>query len=103
MQLTVKERIMVLNILPAEGNFVTLKIIGDLKSALSFTEEELKSFEIKEDGGRVTWNQTAKQEAEISVGPKATSVIAEALEKMDRENKLTVDHLSIYEKFVDGG
>ena len=44
MKLTISERLMLLGVLPKEENFLSLKIIRDLKSALSFTEKETKKF-----------------------------------------------------------
>lgn len=102
MKLTVLERITTLNILPPEGNFLTLKIVRKLREALSFTEEELKTFEIVQEGHRITWNSTADTSGgtEIPIGEKATDLIVTALKKLDQEGKLTEQHVSLYEKFI---
>jgi len=104
MKLTTLERITVLGILPAEGSLVTQRILGKLKAALSFTEAELKELELKELEGRITWNPTKEPEGgtEIEIGEKATDVILTALKKLDKEEKLVAQHLSVCDKFKLG-
>lgn len=100
MELNILERFKILQILPQEGNFATLNIVRDLQTSLSPTEEEFKDFEIKQVGDQTSWNEKAIVFKEIKIGEKATDIIVEALEKLDKENKLTAQHISVYEKFV---
>jgi len=44
MELTILERIKLLEVLPPQGDLLTLKILRKLRETLSFSEEELKSF-----------------------------------------------------------
>lgn len=102
MRLTVLERINILGILPSEGNFVTLKIVRDLRGNLSFSEEEIKRLNIQQQDAQISWNSAAEdpEGAEVPIGEKATDVIVEALRKLDREAKLTEPLLSVWEKFL---
>lgn len=106
MKLTILERLMLLGLLPREGNVLTLKIVRDLKSVLSFSEEEIKEYELKSptDNPNVfTWKKEANTvTAEVKIGEVAHSIIVEALKKLNDEKKLTEAHISIYDKFVDG-
>lgn len=105
MKLTPYERLTTLAILPAESDFITLRIIRELKSKLSFSEEELKAlaFKVDEKEGKVTANWTAIDPVDVSIGEKATDIIVAALKKLDKEQKLTDQHYSLYEKFVEDG
>jgi hypothetical protein len=100
MNLTLLERIVLLNILPTESNFATLKIVNDLRNTLSFTEEEYKEYEIVQDGNKLTWNLKGNEEQEITIGEKATDIIVEALKKLDEGKKLTMQQYSVYNKFI---
>jgi len=100
MKLNILERFKLLQILPQEGNFMTLTIVRKLQETLSLTEAEYKEFEVKEDGVTTTWNEKGREEREIEIGEKATDIIVEALKKLNDENKLTGHHMSLYEKFV---
>jgi hypothetical protein len=68
MILSVEERVIILSLLPSEGSFATLKILSQLRMGLSFTEEELRKWEIVEvpAEGRITWRDDG--EAEIPIG-----------------------------------
>lgn len=101
MNLSVLERMLVLMILPKEGDFTTLKILTNLRMSLSFTEEEVKKWNIVSDpaSNMTKWDE-GSGEAEIVIGEKATDIIVDALKKLDREKKLTEEMMDIYERFV---
>lgn len=44
MELSIMERIKLLEVLPQQGDLLTLKILRKLRESLSFSEEELKTF-----------------------------------------------------------
>ena len=100
MKLNVFERLMLLSVLPQEGNFVTLKVLRILKSNLALSEKELKDFEVIQEGEQVKWNTKGNEEIEIEIGEKATDIVIEALKQLDKEKKLTEQYFSLYEKFV---
>lgn len=98
MRLGVGDRIVILSILPSEGDLATIRIVHDLRQALSFTEEEHKAFEIEVTDDGMKWE--GGEVKEIPIGPRAHVLIAEALEALDKEEKLTEDFLDIWDKFV---
>ena len=100
MKLNLLERFTILQILPAEGNFSTLKINRDLQESLAPTEKEFKDFEIVQEDERTRWNQKGMIEKEIEIGEKATDMIVKSLKKLDEDKKLTAQHISVFEKFV---
>lgn len=100
MLLEVRDRILLGNILPAEGDVRTMKTIQTLRNDLLFSEDEVKKFKIKTDDNRVTWDATVDSEVEIQVGELATEVIVAALKKLDESEKVTVELLPLYEKFI---
>lgn len=108
MKLTVGERVVLGNILPPQGNAATLRIIMDLGRQLSFTEEELEHYNIKNNtlpDGRttVTWNpELAKETKDIKIGKAARGIIVKQLKQLDSQNQLHITMLPIYEKFVEG-
>ena len=99
MKLTVLERILLSNILPVQGNFKTLKMLRILKEDLSFSDEENKGLNFQQDGGMLKWNETNK-EYEIVIGETMNEIIVGALKELDSSNKLTDQHVSLYEKFI---
>jgi len=47
MKLTIPERLVLVTILPAEGDYTTLKLVRKLRESLSFTEEEHKQLNFR--------------------------------------------------------
>lgn len=100
MKLTIKDRIMILGILPAQGSLIMMKIFRDLESKIGFNEEELKEYNIHNEGPLVKWNDTP-DEKEIEIGEAGRQIIVAQFSKLDKEEKLTRDHISTYEKFIE--
>ena len=102
MQLNVQERFALLSLLPTQGDFVTLRVVRELREALSFSDEEHKRLQFKwVDDGRVTWEASADEGEEFDFGWKQMQIINETLEKADTEKRLKMDELSVYEKFKE--
>ena len=100
MLLGIKERIVLQNVLPAEANYVTYKIIQDLRNELSFTEQEIKDHNIIANESGVSWDPASEKPKEINIGKKAKEIIEAELQKLDAQNKINIDTASLYEKFV---
>lgn len=99
MKLTIAERLIVMDVLPTTGDITTVKIIRDLRHALEFSEEELSKHNIRvAEDNRILWDSEGDKEVEI--GSRATSIIVETLEALNKEKKLTENHISVYEKFT---
>jgi hypothetical protein len=102
-KLSVYERLVLLNILPKEGNFITLKILRQIREELSFNEKEIKDLKLTSDPvkGTATWIPEKDPNKEIEIGRETKKIIVEVLEKLDKDSKLSQEHLSLYEKFVE--
>lgn len=101
MKLGIAERIRLLGILPEKGNIVTLKIVGDLRSELSFSEEEIRDFGLNVTNDRIIWNDGA-EEKEVTFGDQATLLVARALKELNEKEELTLADVGLFEKFVEG-
>lgn len=108
MELTVPERITLLNILPPQGDFTTLKLVRQLREALSFNEEENKALKFTQTGqgdkSFVTWNASEAEKIvkNISIGEKMTDLVVKQLKELNKKQELTDQHFTLYEKFVEG-
>lgn len=96
------DRLILLNILPAEGDITAIRIVHQLRLDLSFSEAEhaALAFETGADG-LVRWKTDADVPKEIEIGPKAHAIIAATLEKLNEQKKLMEQHLALYERFVE--
>ncbi len=102
MTLTVIDRILLLSVLPNEGDITTLRVVSDLRVGLSFSEEELVQAEIVSvpEMGQVRWNPAVTLTKDVPIGPKAHALISGALEQLSKEKKLRADLLPLYDRFV---
>jgi len=101
MELKVFDRLILLNIMPKEGDFTTLKIVRKLREDLSFSEDEHKALEFKQEDGQVQWKQAGDIPKDVPIGEKASDLIADVLKKLDKEKKLQDQHYRVYELFVE--
>lgn len=104
MNLTILERILLLGMLPEKGNIVTLKIVRNLRDALSFSENEIKELSITQSqDGQISWNAAKECNAgtEIDIGEKARDIIVDVLQKNNKSESLTDQHISLFDKFID--
>ena len=104
MELTVLERLLLLNMLPVEGDLTTIRIVRDLRVELSFDEAEHAALNFRSVGTeQVQWDDDAIADKSFDFGAKATALIVTALEKLDSEHKVQQQHLDLFDKFKIGG
>ena len=105
MILTVKERFGVMGLLPSEASWATRKLVRDLQAKVGFSAEDHETFGFRFEGEgetqQVKWNDEVEQEVEFDLAGPETKLIVEALQKLDAEKKLTPDHDTLCEKFLD--
>ena len=99
------DRFALLQMLPVEGSVMTIRILRDLKDELGFSEEEVKKSKLKEVPGGVQWDAgvVAKMHKDVPMGEKARDIIRESLEGLEKQKKLKLEFLDLYERFVEGG
>lgn len=107
MKLEVHERLLLLSLLPKEGDYAALKTIRRARESLSFSPTEQKELEMKNDitadgKPQVTWNSTKAAESvkDVPVDEYTTNVIRDALAELNKKKKLEDKHMSVYEKFI---
>ncbi len=61
MKLQMRDRLVLLNILPAEGDITTIKIVHRLKMELAPSEKEVADYNIKQEKGQVIWDGMARE------------------------------------------
>lgn len=102
MELNVLDRLLVLGLLPAEGDITTLRIVRKLREDLSFSEQEHEALHLTQEEGRITWEQQGATVKDVPLGPKATACIVKALSALSEQGKATAQHLDLFDKFIPG-
>jgi hypothetical protein len=102
-KLSVKDRIMLLDLLPKMGSFLFLKMVNQVMEDLSFSEDENKTICFHQDlKGGLHWNEKSASDVikEINIPETIREKIYSELTKLEEKQNLTVDHINIYEIFV---
>ena len=101
MKLSVGDRLILLGVIPQQGDFTTLKIVRNMRDELSFSEEEHKILKIRQEGEMMFWEE-GLEDKEINFGEKATDIIVDAFKKLNDQKKLRIEQMELYERFVGG-
>jgi hypothetical protein len=99
-KLNVEERLLLLGLLPDRGDLLTGEIIIALKKDLSFSEGEMEQLKMKQEGDHVYWDTGVHLTKEIDMGAKATSIIIDKLDGMEKQGQLPISHIPLYKRFV---
>ncbi len=102
-KLNLFERLVIMGLFPQTGNFATLKIITEANLMLGATDEEsvLAGLGVTSEGGVVAklgW--LAVPEKEFTFKETLLGIIRDALQKLDDEERLTMEHFRVYEIFM---
>jgi hypothetical protein len=99
MKLSVMDRLLILNLdtLPKMGTILTMRIKQQLINDVGFKENEIKDFEIKQDGEQIKWKADA-EEVEIEIGEEAKKLLVDALDKSENLNE---NYIALYDKLKE--
>ena len=100
MNFTVEERLLLLHILPKQGNYATLKVVREFREDLSLTEIENKELNVQLKDGAYTWDVKAVKPHYVEMSEMRTKMVVDALKKLDSENQLSEEFLPLYERFI---
>lgn len=103
MLLNVRDRSVLLGLLEGmEGSIVTLRTIRDLQQTLSLSDEERAKYGVVEIPGGLRWNTLAIVPTEVELSDVALGLLKDRLRALEKRQKLTLQHLSLYEQIVEG-
>ena len=102
MKLNIPDRLLLLGVIPKQGNFLTLRIVKDLIDKISFGSKEVEEFELKEEKGQINWKtDETEHDKEIEITNPEKQIIIQALKNLDQKEELTIDMFGLYNKFMN--
>ncbi len=104
MEFGVKERLMLLSVMPGQGNLTTLRLVRRVREELGFDEEEHRALGLIIEGSSYRWDDDAEAKAgpkEIELGEVVRGMVLKAFEDLDAEERLELVHLDLYERFIE--
>lgn len=102
MQLTVHERLKLLELMPEKSTYAGIREIHRTTLLLMLTNDEVIEIEAKHEGGVLQWNQDKALTliVDIPMGEWMTEIIRGVLREKDREGDLSPAEISLFEKFI---
>lgn len=104
MELGIKDRIVLLGILPEKGNLVTARMVADLRKKVGLTAEEIESAKVVviPEKDQFTWENNLIKDIEFFDTEK--ELIIKCFKDLDERDALSFqDHVPIYDKFTENG
>ena len=99
LKLTIKERVLISDILPQQGSKLQQIIVRGITRKTEFNSVEIDEYGLKWSGQGIGWNEKAKSsEFEFEVSESELSVLKESASLIDKENRVTQHNLSLLEK-----
>ena len=102
MELTVPERMKLLEILPEKNTYAGIVEIHRLKLLLQLTNDEILEIEAELDGEMIKWDQDKAIALliDIPMGEWITNVIRQILRDKDFATDLDLAEISLYQRFI---
>lgn len=100
MKLTILDRLQIQNILPREGDIVSLIHIKDILEKTKITSEEAIKCDLKHhENGLVTFDPEKAVEKDVDFNVEQIIIIKTVFSKKNDEKSLHLDLLDLYQKF----
>ena len=88
LNLSVMDRLLLLRLLPRQGNLTTLRIVRDLERELSFSEGEHTALQfVNNEDGTMSWKREAGQGKDVEVGDVAVGLVHRALHDAEKSGE----------------
>lgn len=100
MKISIKDRIVLQTILPAQGDFITLVLKETILLKVKITQEEIKELGMTVEGNVYKWDDTKPQFIEIEFTEAELALIVKLLKELDESKKLDDDTKELYKLFV---
>jgi len=101
MKLTIKDRIVLLTLLPRQGGLIELQTIKGLIQVLEFTSQEIEEYQLRDTDNGVLWNKDKEKEKEITFTDAQINLIKKSINEADKNKTLTLEMLETIEKFIN--
>lgn len=101
MRLTVKDRLKISDILPREANIMTQSVVREIIAKVTITQDEQKVYGMASTPNGWSWDSTKAQDKDVEFSAVELGVLKAGVEKIDKENQVTLDLLDLCIKIRD--
>lgn len=102
MFLTIKDRLMIINMLPQEGNLSDMTEIYDLVRELRIEDVEKDYINYREENGAIKWDADKAKEKEINLTSAQKRILDTTITKLDKNNQIGLNLIETILKIKNG-
>lgn len=88
MKLNIKERLMMLELLPEKGALLTMTNKRNIIKKVDFSSEEIETFEIKQTEKSITWKNEEKPK-DVDFNSEELKLLKDSVDELDKNNAIT--------------
>lgn len=88
MKLNIKERLMMLELLPEKGALLTMTNKRNIIKKVDFSSEEIETFEIKQNEKGITWKNEEKPK-DVDFNSEELKLLKDSVDELDKNNAIT--------------
>lgn len=102
MILTIKDRLMIIGMLPQEGSLEDMVDIYDLVRELKLTDEEKTLISYKENGKSIIWDTDKDPKKDITLSSNQLKIFNSAVDNLDKQKKIGLGQIETILKVRNG-
>ena len=95
MKLDIKNRLLLISILPQQGTLTEMVEIYDLVRELKLSDEEKGEVAYVENGNYIKWDYEKDLNKDIQINNTQLDIIKRAINKLDKEGKINLEMIPL--------
>ena len=95
MKLDIKNRLLLISILPQQGTLTEMVEIYDLVRELKLSDEEKGEVAYVENGNYIKWDYEKDLNKDIQINNTQLDIIKKAINKLDKEGKINLEMIPL--------
>ena len=104
MNLSILDRLTLIEVLPKQGDMITLSIVTDIIEKIKFTQDDITKYGIvvtqMGENTNYQWDETKKEEKKATFTETETNIIKDAFMRLDKEKKMTLRMMPTAKKYL---
>ena len=95
MKLDIKNRLLLISILPQQGTLTEMVEIYDLVRELKLSDEEKGEVAYVENGNYIKWDYEKDSNKDVQINNTQLDIIKRAINKLDKEGKINLEMIPL--------
>lgn len=94
MKLNVKDRLVILNLLPNQGSILELTEAINIANRIKLSDEEKEAVDYKVNGNNVYWDVNKNIEIDVDLNQDQITLLKNKVKELDSKKVITIDILN---------